>query len=68
MSMLVKLDGKKSKDDLAFKRNEREFFNFNLQSKKMEFWRPTVRNFLHDAFNFLFYTELTKSKDETLQH
>ena len=25
-----------------------------------------VRNFLHDVFNFLFYTELSKSKDETL--
>lgn len=62
-----KLDGSKSADDLAFKRNEREFFNHQLSEQENgNFGKTTVRNFLHDAFNFLFYTELSSSKDETL--
>ena len=61
------LDGVKSADDLAFKRNEREFFNHQLtEQENGNFGKTTVRNFLHDAFNFLFYTELSSSKDETL--
>tara|TARA_B100001250_G_scaffold78861_1_gene64765 strand:+ start:162 stop:908 length:747 start_codon:yes stop_codon:yes gene_type:complete len=61
------LDGSKSADDLAFKRNEREFFNRQLSEQENgNFGTTTVRNFLHDAFNFLFYTELSSSKDETL--
>ncbi|MEC7864140.1 MAG: 1,2-phenylacetyl-CoA epoxidase subunit PaaC [Bacteroidota bacterium] len=61
------LDGKRSADDLAFLRNEREFFNHQLvEIENGHFGNTTVRNFLHDAFNFLFYTELSKSKDETL--
>ena len=63
----AKLDGSKSPDDLAFKRNEREFFNYQLaEQENGNFGRTTVRNFLHDAFSLLFYTELTLSKDETL--
>ena len=62
-----KLDGSKSADDLAFKRNEREFFNRQLSEQENgNFGKTTVRNFLNDAFNFLFYTELSSSKDETL--
>jgi len=61
------LDGSKSADDLAFRRNEREFFNHQLSEQENgNFGKTTVRNFLHDAFNFLFYTELSSSKDETL--
>ena len=61
------LDGTRSADDLAFLRNEREFFNHQLaEIENGHFGNTTVRNFLHDAFNFLFYTELSKSKDETL--
>ena len=61
------LDRSKSADDLAFKRNEREFFNRQLlEQENGNFGTTTVRNFLHDAFNFLFYTELSFSKDETL--
>ena len=61
------LDGKRSADDLAFLRNEREFFNHQLvEIENGHFGNTTVRNFLHDTFNFLFYTELSKSKDETL--
>ena len=62
-----KLDGLKSADDLAFKRNEREFFNHQLtEQENGNFGTTTVRNFLHDAFNFLFHTELSSSKDDTL--
>ena len=61
------LDGTRSADDLAFLRNEREFFNHQLvEIENGHFGNTTVRNFLHDTFNFLFYTELSKSKDETL--
>ena len=63
----AQLDGTKSADELAFRRNEREFFNHQLvEQENGNFGTTMVRNFLHDVFNFLFYTELTKSKDETL--
>ena len=63
----AKLDEKKSTDDLAFLRNEREFFNHQMvELENGHFGDTIVRNFLHDAFNFLFYTELAKSKDKTL--
>jgi len=62
-----KIDGDKSADELAFKRNEREFFNFQISEQKNEHFGTTmVRNFLRDAFKYLFYTELKGSKDETL--
>ena len=61
------LDGSRSADNLAFMRNEREFFNLQLSEQvNGHFGATIVRNFLHDAFMFLFYTELKKSKDETL--
>jgi len=61
------LDGSKSADDLAFKRNEREFFNHQMvEIENGHFGNTTTRNFLHDTFNFLFYTQLANSKDETL--
>ena len=63
----AQLDGTKSADDLAFKRNEREFFNHQMvEIENGHFGNTMVRNFLHDAFNLLFYTELANSKDETL--
>ena len=63
----AQLDGSRSKDDLAFKRNEREFFNHQLvEQENGNFGTTTVRNFLHDAFNFLFYTQLSTSKNENL--
>ena len=64
---VAKLDGSKSADDLAFLRNEREFFNHQMvEIENGHFGKTIVRNFLHDAFNFLFYTKLSESKDETL--
>ena len=63
----AQLDGTKSADDLAFKRNEREFFNHQMvEIENGHFGNTMVRNFLHDAFNLLFYTSLANSKDETL--
>jgi ring-1,2-phenylacetyl-CoA epoxidase subunit PaaC len=63
----AQLDGTKSADELAFRRNEREFFNHQLvEQENGNFGTTMVRNFLHNVFNFLFYTELSKSKDETL--
>ena len=63
----ARLDGSKSADELAFKRNEREFFNHQLaEQENGNFGTTTVRNFLHDVFNFLFYTQLASGKDETL--
>ena len=63
----AQLDSTKSADELAFRRNEREFFNHQLvEQENGNFGTTMVRNFLHDVFNFLFYTELSKSKDETL--
>ena len=63
----AQLDGSKSADDLAFLRNEREFFNHQMvEVENGHFGTTTVRNFLHDVFNFLFYTQLASSKDETL--
>ena len=63
----AQLNGIKSADELAFRRNEREFFNHQLvEQENGNFGTTMVRNFLHDVFNFLFYTELSKSKDETL--
>ena len=53
------LDQSRSSDQLAFTRNEREFFNHQLtEQENGNFGTTMVRNFLHDAFNFLFYTEL----------
>ena len=61
------LNGKKTSNDLAFKRNEREFFNYQLvEQENGHFGTTMVRNFLYDAFKFLFYTNLSSSKDETL--
>jgi ring-1,2-phenylacetyl-CoA epoxidase subunit PaaC len=63
----AQLNGLKSADELAFRRNEREFFNHQLvEQENGNFGNTIVRNFLHDVFNYLFYTELSKSKDETL--
>ena len=61
------LNGTKSADDLAFLRNEREFFNHQIvEIENGNFGDTIVRNFLHDTFNYLFYCDLANSKDETL--
>ena len=43
------------------------FFNYQISEQKNgHFGTTMVRNFLRDAFKYLFYNELSKSKDETL--
>ena len=54
-------------DDLAFKRNEREFTNVLLcEQPNGNFADTIVRQFFIDAFNTLFYQKLSHSKDEQL--
>ena len=63
----AQINTKITADELAFKRNEREFFNFQLvEQENGHFGNTIVRNFLFNAFNLLFYSELSNSKDETL--
>ena len=60
----AQLDGSKSADDLAFLRNEREFFNHQMvEIENGHFGKTIARNFLHDVFNLLFYTKLSESKE-----
>ena len=43
------------------------FYNFQISEQKNEHFGTTmVRNFLRDAFKYLFYNELSKSNDVTL--
>jgi ring-1,2-phenylacetyl-CoA epoxidase subunit PaaC len=70
-SMLVyaaKIEGKgRTEDDLAFMRNEREYYNTLLSEQPNgDFACTLVRQFLADAFDMQLYTFLTKSADETL--
>ena len=54
-------------DDLAFKRNERQFLNHILSEQPNGNFADTmVRQFFLDAFYKLFLQKLTKSKDEQL--
>jgi len=54
-------------DDLAFKRNERQFSNHILSEQPNGNFADTmVRQFFLDAFYKIFYKKLTKSKDEQL--
>lgn len=62
-----KLDGNKTPDQLAFNRNEREFFNLQItEQENGNFADTIVRQFFFSTYSFLFYTELSKSTDETL--
>lgn len=54
-------------DDLAFFRNEREFYNTLLvEQPNGDYAQTLVRQAMIDQFDLLFYTALAKSKDETL--
>lgn len=55
-------------DDFPYRRGEHEFYNCLLvEQPNRDFAFIMVRQFLTDAFNFYFYSEMTKSKDEFLQ-
>ena len=59
--------GDTTADDLAFKRNEREFTNYLIcEQPNGNFADTIVRQFFLDAFNELFFGELTKSIDKEL--
>lgn len=62
------VEGKeRSEDDLAFHRTEREYYNTLLSEQSNGDYAKTIlRQFLCDAFDFYFYSELIKSKDEML--
>ena len=59
--------GDTTADDLAFKRNEREFTNHLLcEQPNGNFADTMVRQFFLDSFYKLFFKKLTESKDEQL--
>jgi len=64
----AKLEGKgRTEDDIAFLRNEREYFNALItELPNGDYAKTMIRQALIDCFDFHFYTALTKSKDETL--
>src|ERR1035437_355420 len=64
----AKVEGKgRTEDQLAFHRNEREFYNtLIVEQPNGDYAKTILRQFLCDAFDFYFYSELVKSKDETL--
>ena len=62
-----KLDGQRSADELAFKRDPGEFFNLQITEQENGHFGDTIaRQFLYSSFFFLYYSELSNSKDETL--
>lgn len=62
------VEGKgRTEDDLAFHRNERGFYNtLIVELPNGDYAKTILRQFLCDAFDFYFYSELVKSKDTTL--
>ena len=62
-----KINGKTTADDLAFKRNEREFYNFQIcELENGHFGDTIIRQFLFDSYTSLFFKKLSDSEDETL--
>src|SRR5690606_10801204 len=57
---------KLDEDDMAYLRDGWDFRNALLAEQPNKDWAYVVaRSFFMDVFNFYFYTELKKSKDET---
>ncbi len=57
----------RSGDDLAFLRNDREFYNALItEQPNGDYAKTILRQSFVDCFDLLFYTELSKSKDITL--
>lgn len=57
----------RTEDALAFFRNDRQFFNYLLcEQDNGDYAKTIVRQSMVDCFDLLLYTELAKSKDETL--
>jgi ring-1,2-phenylacetyl-CoA epoxidase subunit PaaC len=64
----AKVEGKgRTEDQLAFFRNDREFYNALItEQPNGDYAKTIIRQAFIDCFDHLFYNELTKSKDETL--
>lgn len=64
----AKLEGKgKTEDDLAFFRNDREYFSaLIVEQPNGDYAKTILRQALIDCFDLMFYTELAKCKDQTL--
>src|SRR5436189_208979 len=57
----------RTEDDLAFFRSEREFFNTLItELPNGDYGKTILRQFFCDCFDFYFYSDLVKSKDEML--
>jgi len=58
---------KRSPDDLAYRRNEREYYNLLLAEQPNGNYANTIaRQFLFDVYSVLYYSELLNSADDTL--
>jgi ring-1,2-phenylacetyl-CoA epoxidase subunit PaaC len=67
LEYVSKLNGVKSADEIAFKRNERQFYNLQIcEQENGHFGDTIIRQFLCDSYFKLFYLSLADSKDETL--
>ena len=67
LEYVSKLNGEISPDEYAFKRDGREFYNFQISEiENGHFGDTMMRQFLIDIYFKLYYQELEKSKDETL--
>ena len=67
LEYVSKLNEEISPDEYAFKRDEREFYNFQIcEIENGHFGDTIIRQFLIDVYFKLYYQELEKSKDETL--
>lgn len=64
----AKVEGKgRTEDSLAFFRSDREYFNALItEQPNGDYAKTIIRQAMIDAFDLLFYTALSKSKDETL--
>lgn len=64
----AQLEGKgRTEDDLAFFRNDREYFNALItEQPNGDYAKTIIRQALIDCFDLMFYTELSKCKDQTL--
>jgi len=67
LEYVSKLNGVKSADEIAFKRDERQFYNLQIcEQDNGHFGDTIIRQFLCDSYFKLFYLSLVDSKDETL--
>ena len=67
LEYVSKLNGVKTADEIAFKRNERQFYNLQIcEQDNGHFGDTIIRQFLCDSYFKLFYLSLADSKDETL--